>query len=159
MTNQEPMTPVQLFLVHAIELEREAARCYQDLTTRMEHAGNTEVAAFFSTMGVFARRHLEDAMLRGGFHETPHVDPRELRWPGGVSPEAPVWQDAIGEMDVQAALILALDGEHRSFCFYRNVSERSGDPDVQRIAAEFAAEESEHVAQLQGWLARVPVTH
>src|SRR6516225_2255049 len=104
------MEEIQLFLAHAIQLEREAAHGYDELRAMMQSAGNKEVAAFFGEMATFARRHLEDAMQRGGFREIPQMDWREYRWPGGVSPEAPSWEGVDAQMDVQAALLVALAG-------------------------------------------------
>ncbi|HSD39643.1 MAG TPA: rubrerythrin [Rhodocyclaceae bacterium] len=151
------MNEVQLFLAYAIQLEREAARRYDELRAIMHTAGNAEVAAFFTSMALFARRHLNEAMERGGFHEIPEMDWREFRWPTGMSPEAPSWEGVDAMMDVQAALLLALDGEHRSHVFYSQMHAATQDPEVKRFAGEFAAEEAEHVAELQKWLARAPM--
>jgi len=145
---------IQLFLAHAIQLEREAAHGYDQLRAMMQSAGNKEVAAFFGDMATFARRHLEDAMQRGGFRKIPQMDWREYRWPSGVSPEAPSWEGVDALMDVQAALLVALAGEESSRRFYSQVRDATKDPEVRRFAAEFADEEAEHVAALHEWIER-----
>ncbi len=38
--------------------------------------------------------------------------------------------------------------------YYTNVGLHSTEPEVRRLASEFAAEETEHVAALDEWLAR-----
>lgn len=151
------MNEIQLFLSHAIQLESEAAVRYQELHAAMAEAGHTEASAFFGTMAVFANKHLDEAVAMGGSHELPALDPNAFRWFGGVSPEAPELEALSEVADLQSALLMALQGEHRSHVFYKQVSELSQDPEVQRIAGEFAAEEAEHVAALQQWLARKPV--
>ena len=156
MSKPEPMTELQLFLAHAMQLEREAAQHYTELAVMMLRADNDEVAGFFLTMADFSRRHLHEAMLRGGFHGVPHMDSREFRWPGGVSPEAVQWDSFSAIPDVQAALILALDGEHRGYEFYSKVEALTQNAEVRACAAEFASEEAAHVAELQKWLSRTP---
>ena len=42
---------IHLFLVHAIQLERDAARQYEDLAQVMASAGNREVQALFERIG------------------------------------------------------------------------------------------------------------
>ena len=153
------MNEIQLFLSHAIQLERESALRYEQLHAAMTHAGNAEAAAFFGAMAVFSRKHLDEAIARGGAHAIPELDPNAFRWFGGVSPEAPEL-DALNELaDLQTALMMALQGEHRSHVFYSQVRNLTTNDEVRRIAGEFAAEEAEHVAELQKWLSRTPVTH
>ena len=44
----------------------------------------------------------------------------------------------------------------RALDYYAQVGQNSSDAEVRRLAAEFAAEESEHVEALEDWLARTP---
>ncbi|MCE7878997.1 MAG: rubrerythrin, partial [Betaproteobacteria bacterium PRO3] len=53
------------------------------------------------------------------------------------------------------ALRYARENEMRAMQYYSDVGLSSNDPAVQRMAAEFAAEETEHVQALDDWLARV----
>jgi rubrerythrin len=151
------MNEIQLFLSHAIQLEREAAERYEELHVAMREAGHQDASAFFGTMAVFAHKHLDEASAMGGSHEIPALDPNAFRWFGGVSPEAPDLEALNDMADLQTALLMALQGEHRSHVFYKQVSELSQNEEVRRIAGVFAAEEADHVAQLQQWLARKPV--
>ena len=41
----------------------------------------------------------------------------------------------------------------RAMQYYRSVAEESADAEVRRLAAEFAYEETEHVAALDKWIA------
>ena len=54
------------------------------------------------------------------------------------------------------ALRYALANEVRAMEYYSSVGLQTIDPEVKRMAAEFAAEESEHVDALEQWLARTP---
>ncbi|MFP5398332.1 MAG: ferritin-like domain-containing protein, partial [Gammaproteobacteria bacterium] len=54
------------------------------------------------------------------------------------------------------ALRYARENEFRAQAFYSQAAADAGDAEVRRLAEEFAAEEAEHVAALDDWLARTP---
>ena len=151
------MDDIHRFLAHAIALEKESARRYEELAAATQTLGNPEVADFFRQMAHFSRLHLTDAMNRGGFHYPPDLRPEEFAWPDGVSPEAAGWEGVDGFMDVPGALALALEGEQRSRDFYQGIAVATGNPRVKAMAEEFAEEEGGHVAQLEARLARLAV--
>lgn len=146
---------IETFLVHAITLERDAARRYEDLAQVMRTAGNDEVRKLFERMAHFSRLHLNEAMERGGFRDLPTLAPADFRWPGGESPEAASWHGIDGLIDVPAALEIALEGERAGTAFYEGVAETARDPEVVRMAREFASEEAGHVCELQRWIAHI----
>ena len=149
---------VDVLLRYAIQLERDAARRFEDLAASMQTAGNTEVERLFRRLGEFSRRHLELAVARSGFHHLPQLAPGQFQWPDGTTPEAAGWQGVDGEMDVLSAMELALDGERHGYDYYQSVATTSTNPEVVRLAASFAEEESEHVAELERWITRVRAT-
>lgn len=140
---------VRVFLAHAIKLEAAAARASDDLADAMETWGNREVADFFRRMAGFSRRHLQDAMARAGFRHVSELPNSGYSWPDGIPPESAEWFGVDGFMDVRAAIELALAAERRGLEFYLNHARKSADPRVRLLAAEFAAEEKEHVAELE----------
>jgi rubrerythrin len=149
------MDDVNLFLAHAIQLEFDAARRYEDLKVSMHTIGNKEAEAFFGKMAEFSRMHLKDAMRRGGFRDIPKVEADEWQWPDGVSPEQAAWAGVDGFVDAPTAYRLALDGEERSLLFYAAMVASTTDYEVRRMAKSFAEEESEHVAELERIIARL----
>jgi rubrerythrin len=149
-----PVEDINVFLAHAVELEREAARRFEELAESMQADRNVEVGKFFRQMAVFSRKHLALAMERGGFHSLPALSADEYTWPDGVSPEQFDWIGVDSMMDVGNALDLALDGERRGHAFYAGIAAMTRDPEVKAMANEFAAEEAEHVAILEKWIAR-----
>jgi rubrerythrin len=146
------MKPVELFLVHAIELEREAARRYEELSAAMHTEGNAELKVFFTRMAHFSRMHLADARARGGFHELPPMRAQDYQWPDGTAPETAGWEGVDAFLDGTGALELALHSERRGHSYYATIASTSQDPQVRRMAAEFAAEEAQHVAELEKML-------
>ncbi|GBL45186.1 observed by proteomics Citation: proteomics from VerBerkmoes et al. (2003) unpublished [Sulfuriferula multivorans] len=148
------MEDINVFLAHAVELEREAARRYEELADSMRTDGNAAVEKFFRKMAVFSRKHLALAMERGGFRQLPVLAAEGYSWPDGISPEQFDWIGVDCMIDVNNALDLALDGERRGHAFYADIASTTGDPEVRMMAQEFAAEEAEHVAELEKWIGR-----
>lgn len=149
------MDTIQRFLAHAIQLEQESARRYEELAEAMTTVGDAEVVNFFRQMAHYSRLHLKEAMERGGFHSLPDLAPEDYDWPDGCSPEAAAWEGVDAFMTVAAALELALDGEQRACNYYRLIADTSTDPQVKRMANDFAEEEAEHVTQLGQWQQRL----
>lgn len=148
------MDDVNLFLAHAIQLERDAARRFEDLMHSMQSAGNREVEGLFRRLGEFSRQHLKAAMARGGFRDLPELSPAAFQWPEGVTPEAAGWQGVGYELDVLGALDVALHGERSGFAYYEAIARSARDPEVARMARSFADEEAQHVSELERWIAR-----
>jgi rubrerythrin len=150
------MITVRDFLTHAVQLEREAARRYEELSAAMRTEGNRELQAFFARMAHFSRLHLAQATARGGFRELPTLAPHEFEWPDGVSPETAGWAGVDAQMSPRAALELALDGERSGHAFYAAVAATTSDAELRALAGEFTAEEAEHVRELEKLLAACP---
>jgi rubrerythrin len=148
------MKDVAEFLAYAIKLEEDAAARFSDLSEAMKIYGNQEVAGFFGKMAHFSRLHLAEARKRSGFHKLPDMKPEDYKWPDDESPEATSMEGSHYLMTAEYALDLALDSEERGFAFYDNVARTTTDSEIKMMAEEFAAEESEHVAELKKWIAR-----
>ena len=150
------MQDVEIFLAHAITLEREAARRYEELAAAMGTEGNAELRRFFSEMAGYSRKHLAEAVARGGFREVPALAPHEFQWPDGVSPEVADWVGVDASLDARGALKLALNSEHRCHAWYAAVAATSPDAELKALALEFAAEEAEHMVALEKRLSALP---
>jgi len=148
------MEDIQLFLAHAIQLERDAAHRFTDLMHSMRTLGDGDVEALFRRLGELSRMHLKSAMERGGFRKLPELSPEEFQWPEGVTPEAAGWHGVDSMIGVSQALELALAGEQSGHDYYSAVAQQTADPEVREMAELFASEEAEHVAELQRWIAR-----
>jgi rubrerythrin len=148
------MDDVNVLLRHAIQLERDAARRYEDLAHSMRSFGNVEVERLFRKLGDLSRRHLALAVSRSGFHDLPEMKPEDFQWPDGITPEAAGWRGVDGALDVLAALELALEGEESGYAYYAAVANTAKDPEVITLAGSFAEEEEQHVAELKRWIER-----
>ena len=148
------MDDIYLFLAHAVRLESDSARRFEELAETMAATGNKEVQEFFSRMARFSRLHLAEAKERSGFRPLPELAPDEYQWPDGMSPEVAGWAGVDGLMGVADALNLALDSERAGHAFYAAIAATTTNPRVRAAAEEFTAEEAGHVAELEGWLLR-----
>ena len=147
------MDSVELFLAYSIKLEEEAALRFDQLADAMLSAGNRDVGKLFRRLADYSRLHMRTARDRSGFRELPSFEPGQFEWPDIESPEtAAIWaaDPFIGR---EQALEVALDAESASLAYYRGILESTQDPEVRAFAQEFVDEESEHVAELQRWLA------
>jgi rubrerythrin len=140
---------VAIFLVHAIALEREAARRYEELAAAMGTDGNRALKDFFARMAHFSRLHLAEAQARGGFRELPVLRDEDYQWPEGIAPETADWVGVDGLLSAAEALRLALESEQRGHAYYAAVAATSRDPETRHLASEFALEEGQHVAELR----------
>jgi rubrerythrin len=142
------------FLAHAIALEHEAAERYLELADMMEAHRNDEVSALFRDMVRFSRMHHDSIVERSRGVALPSLRAWEYRWT--QPPEAGGEEAFDISLDAYSALRYARENEMRALDYYSAVGLQSADPEVRRLATEFAAEETEHVQALDDWLARTP---
>lgn len=144
------------FLAHAVVLEEESAQRFDELADALEVHNNGPVVELFRKMAHYSRLHLADARKRAEGMDLPHIAAWEFKWPDAESPETVGLFDAHYKMTPHHALSVALDSEKRGQAFYAGIAASSADAEIRALAAEFAEEEAEHVALLEGWLARTP---
>jgi rubrerythrin len=147
------MKNVEEFLAYAIKLEEEAALRFGELADAVNAHGNREVGKLFRKLSDFSYLHLADAKARAGFRDIPVLTPSDFAWPDLESPErAAVWA-ADPMMCRGEALEIAMAAEAAGLAFYQAVHDNTDDPEIKALAAEFVAEETEHVEELEKWIA------
>jgi len=142
------------FLAHAIKLEEEAAERYLELADMMESYRNDAVSAIFRDMNKYSLMHGEAVRARAGSGPLPTLRSWEFRW--SAPPEVGGEEGFDYMIEPYNALRYARENEVRAMEYYRGVAAQAADPEVRRLASEFAAEEAEHVAALEKWLAHAP---
>ena len=142
------------FLAHAVALEQEAADRYLELADMMEAQQNNAVASVFRDMVRYSEMHRDEIRARVGATELPKLKSWQYRWRS--PPEVGGEEGFDYLMEPYHALRYARGNELRAMEYYRDVAAESSDAEVKRLGAEFAAEESGHVAALDEWLARTP---
>ena len=142
------------FLAHALAMEEEAAERNLELADMMEAHNNLDVSAIFRDMYRFSTMHRDSIRERVGGIELPQLKSWQYRW---VAPTEVGDEDGFDYMiHPHNALQYARNNEERAMLFYQAVAEETDDPEVRRLAIEFAEEEQEHTEALDSWLERVP---
>ena len=127
--------------VHAIAIEREAARRYAELAQAMAAQGNHAVAELFRVLGCVEQRHLDELKRRTAGQPLPLLD-ADYTWHGEV-PET-----------VTLALAQALWAEKRARAFFEHAARMARDAETLALAREMAAEEAEHLGAIERMRAR-----
>lgn len=140
-------------LLHALVMEREAVRRYRELAAMMEQVGNKKAAKIFLQLSNIEAEHAEKIEQQIGDNNLPILTPSEYRWRGPESPENADSGRLFHLMSPKQALSLALECERDAFEFFEDVVDDCTDEHVREIAAEFAAEERQHVALVEKSLA------
>lgn len=144
------------FLAHAIALEHEAAERYLELADMMEAHRNDPVSAVFRDMVHYSRLHHDSIVERARGVTLPKLRSWEYRW--SQPPEMGGDEAFDYTLSTYDALQYARENEVRGLDYYTNVGLHASDPEVKRLATDFANEETEHVAALDDWIARTPRT-
>ena len=144
------------FLAHSVELESEARERYLELGEAMNTHGNKDVSEFFNRMAEESRLHLEEVAEIAEGLSLPDLKAWEFDWPDEEAPETASYEAVHYRMSLRQAMLLALDNERAAEKFYASFAESSPDLETKRLAAQFAAEEASHGAQLVARLGKLP---
>lgn len=151
-----PQLSLEQFMAQAYAMEREAVERYTEFADMLETANNREVAALFRTMAGYETKHAEQILAQMGWTQAPPPPPGLLQAPGMDAPEAMPIDEAHYLMQPWHALQLALTAEKRAQAFFALLARMASTEPVRQAALELQAEEAEHVALVQAWLAKVP---
>lgn len=148
-----PITNVETFLAHALELELEAVERYQELADSMATHNNPAVAALFREQIGCCAAHVEKVRSWAEGLQLPQLAPWSFQWNCPENPECLRMELANYLMEPRVVLTLALHNEIRGRDFYGRVAASSPNPEVRRLAGLLEQEESEHLAALEAALA------
>jgi len=147
------MDNIQNFLLRAIRLESDSAQRADELADAMQTWGNKEVEAFFRKMAEYSRIHLKEAMTLAGFRHAGEL-PAEDDGSDRIATESAAWWGVDGLIGIEHAIELAIAGEQRALEYYEAVAAGTSNEKLKELAETFAAEEREHVAELNRVLLR-----
>jgi rubrerythrin len=150
------LTTIGDLLAHAYQIEVEAVERYQMLADQMEVHNNSELEKMFRKLAYHEGQHAEEIREQMSNADVPVLKPGEFRWSGPDSPEAVDLGEIHYMMTPWHALQLALKAEQQAFAFFDEFRRSASDPDIKRLADEFAEEEEEHVAMVLKELEKYP---
>ena len=156
MSLAQKMTNLPIFLAYSVVMEEEAAERHDELADVMDVHNNPDVAATFRKLAHYSRLHAQEIREQSTGLELPKIAPWDFEWEGGEPPETadPGAVDYL--MNRSKALRLAMENEQRARDFYAAISRDAPSAEVRELAAEFAAEEQEHLDLLVEWRERIP---
>jgi rubrerythrin len=154
MSVVDKITDLETFLAYSIALEEEAADQHEELADALHLHHNDKVAETFRKLARYSRLHAREIREQGESRTLPVIAPWDFGWEEAVSPETADIENVSYLMNTAQALQIAMGNEQRAHDFYDQVSRESRIPEVAAMAAEFAAEEQEHLELLREWMAK-----
>ncbi len=151
MIDTKDIDNVETFLALSLLLEYESADRLRELARLMrEHQAN-----LLDQLAGYSRKHAEEIHELAEGHVLPELATGDFAWEGLEGPETTAFESITPDMSSEDILRIALRNEIRGQDFYTRISLESPSDEVRKLAAEFAAEENEHVMMLQQWLERM----
>lgn len=145
MSGAPQITSLADLLAVAYRIEADAVERYDLLADQMETHNNPELVAVFRDLARAEGIHRDEIRRLAGDIDVVAHAARMAKWTRGESPEEVDLGAAHYLMKPWHALELALGGERRALAFFKSVAETTTDPQIKKMAEEFAEEESEHV--------------
>ena len=139
----------------ALTMEREAVARYTELADMMETHNNLDVAALFRKMAGYEQLHVNQILADMGWAEDVVVPRQSGVWGTPESPEVVPIEEMHYLMHPWHALQLAHAAEQRAVAFFDALARQAAGEDIRRAAEAMRAEELEHVALIDSWLAKV----
>lgn len=147
---------MEVFLAHAVALERDAVEQLNDVAHMMDVHNNQSLFELFTELAGFGLEHASAIEALAGERELPSFKPWEYEWMDDESPELGDTSDLHYQMTARQALLLALSSEKKAQHFYQDIAEHGETEDIRSLAGEFALEEAEHVQLLENRLEDTP---
>jgi len=138
---------------HAIEIEASAR--YRVLAREMQASGNARTAELFLKLAQLEAGHA-DKLEQTAAPELRARAREQLLLRKGGQTEVPNYEFMYRDVPPFHALLMALDSERRAKAYFERIHENARDPEVKKLAAQFAREEAQHVAWLEKALAKEP---
>jgi rubrerythrin len=154
----QPTSPqtIEALMAQALAMEREAVARYTELAEMMETHNNLEVAELFRKMEQIESHHVEHILADMGWTEDRVAPSLPGVWAAAEGPESVPIDEMHYLLHPWQALQLALAAEQRAVDFFDALARAAPSEAIGRAAEEMRAEELEHVALVQAWLAKVP---
>jgi rubrerythrin len=144
-----------LFAV-AYQIEADAVERYKLLADQMDTHNNPELVKVFRDLARAEGIHAEEIRRQAGDIDVVAHARRLGGWKKGESPEEVDLGASHYLMTPWHALQMALKGEKQALAFFTSIVETTKDAKIKEMAAEFKAEEAEHVELVHRLLRKYP---
>lgn len=143
---------VETFLALSLLLEYESADRLRELARLMRAQDATDLADLLDRLAGYSRKHAEEIHELAEGRVLPELASDIVAWEGAEGPETTAFESVTPDLSREDMLQIALRNETRGQDFYTRISLESPSEAVRPMAADFAAEENEHVMLLQQWI-------
>jgi len=147
---------VEEFYARALAIERAAAERYREFARQMANWGNVRTAELFLRLAHFETQHAEKLSESIAGMKLASASRSRLSRGEAIASEVPTYEFLYRRVLPHHALLMALASERRAKGFFERERTISADPEIRKLAAEFAHEEAEHIAWLEEALAKEP---
>ena len=147
-----------MFYAQAIAIEHEAAARYREFAHLMVGYGNARTAELFLRLARFEAEHAEQLLEKSAGMKLPSIEQLRRGLVEGCRSEVATYEFLYRRVLPQHALLMALAGERRAKAYFERVHSTSADPEIRKLSAAFAREETEHIAWIEQALAAEPQT-
>ncbi len=152
MIDTKDIDNVETFLALSLLLEYESADRLKELGRTMREQRAERLADLLERLAGYSRKHAEEIHELAEGRILPELVTGDFAWEGLEGPETTAFESVSADMSCDDMLQIALRNEIRGQDFYTRISLESPSEEVRRMAAEFAAEENEHVMLLEQWI-------
>ena len=152
MIDTKDIDNVETFLALSLLLEYESADRLKELGRMMREQQADRLADLLERLAGYSRKHAEEIHELAEGRVLPELATGDFAWEGLEGPETTAFESVSADMSCDDMLQIALRNEVRGQDFYTHISLESPSEEVRRMAAEFAAEENEHVMLLEQWI-------
>ena len=153
MLDSKKIETVESFLSLSMLLEYESADRLRELSKFMFNHQAKELSELLETLAGYSDQHASEIRELAEGKVLPELATLTLSWEGLEGPETTAYESVTPQMAVEDMLQVALRNEIKGQDFYIDISLNSPNEEVRKLAAEFAAEENDHVTKLQSWIA------
>jgi len=155
MIKPESIEDMETFLALSYLLETESSDRYEELAENMQAHHDPEIAQLFRKLSHYGEQHASEIIEHADGLVLPNVASWEFEWQNPEGPETTPFEAINYQMTADEVLHIALANEKRGRDFYAHIAEKSPTESIRKLAAEFSAEETEHVQLLEQWIADI----
>jgi len=140
---------LDVFLAHAVALEREAVEHLNEVAHMMQVHNNQSLYELFDELAGYGVEHAKSIEVLAEERNLPAFKPWEYEWLDDGSPETGDHTELRYQMTPRQALKFALSCEIKARAFYLDIAQNAETDEIRRLATEFAEEEEEHANLLE----------
>lgn len=152
MIDFKKISSIEALLAISILLEYESADRLNELAQTAQQHNEPLIADLLKKLAAFSEQHAMDIRELSEGRVLPDMATMGVSWEGLDGASDTLFEDRGSSLNGVQMIQIALRNETQAQNFYCQISLKSEDAEVRKMAAEFANEENEHVMLIQQWL-------